>query len=216
MKIRGAIFDMDGTLTDSMFIWKNVASSFLKSVGKEPIDDVDRRFTSMSALDGVRFLKAEYNLPGDVEDLTNAINEDVAKRYERETILKPGAREFVEYLSSLGVSMCVATATDREISIPTIERLGIAKYFKGLITSREAGAGKDQPAIFHKCLELLGTDVSETAVFEDSIVAIRTAKSEGFYVGGVQDDSFAYAWDEVKKLSDIRAETVGGFIGKFE
>ena len=98
IKISAAIFDMDGTLTDSMQVWKTIGSEFLKSCGKEPREDVDRRFCSMSVYDAVRFMKEEYGIEGSHDEVTDAINKTVEQRYLRDVPLKDGVFEFLSEL----------------------------------------------------------------------------------------------------------------------
>ncbi len=214
MAIRGAIFDMDGTLTASMHIWATIGSSFLKSIGKEPAADLDRRFTSMSVYEAVGFMQEEYNIEGSRDEITDAIDKTVEGKYRDEVILKPGVCEFLEYLKNKNIPMCVATATDEHIASETLCRLGVRDYFKGILTSRMVGVGKDHPDIFLACAKLLGTEPHETAVFEDSVVAIRTAKKAGFFTAALYDDSFAYAWDEIKQTADMHAQEISEYINK--
>lgn len=216
MKIRGAIFDMDGTLTSSMHVWSTVGSEFLKSLGKTPRDDVDRRFTSMSVYEAVDFMKREYDIPGNRDEITDAINKSVEHRYINEVLLKDGVYEFLSELSSLGIPMCVATATDKYMADAALTRLGVRCFFRDILTSRSVGKGKDFPDIFIEAAKLLGTEASETAVFEDSYVAATTAKNAGFRVVGLYDDSFAYKWDYTQSIADISALSMRELMGKFE
>jgi len=216
MKISGAIFDMDGTLTDSMHVWKTIGSEFIKSCGKTPKDDVDRRFCSMSVYDAVNFIQNEYGIEGSRDEITDAINKTVEKRYISEVPIKEGVREMLEELEKLGIPMCIATATDKYMADAALTRLGIRHYFKRIFTSREIGIGKEAPDIYFAAAKLLGTPVGDTAVFEDSVVAAETAKKAGFKVCGLYDDSFAYKWDRVQEIADISAVKMSELLGKFE
>ena len=214
MQIRGAVFDMDGTLTDSMQVWSTIGSDFIKSLGKVPADDVDRRFTTMSSYEAVEFMQREYDIPGSREEIAEAINRIVEKSYLEKVPLKPGVLDFLRYLDKKGIPMCVATATDEYLAEASLTRLGIRHYFKGILTSRSVGVGKTEPKIFLESARLLGTEPSETAVFEDSVVAIKTAKNAGFITAAVMDESFAYARDEIKEISDMWQEDLSGYINK--
>ncbi len=216
MKIHGAIFDMDGTLTDSMHVWETIGSDYIKSLGKVPREDLDRRFTSMSVYEAVGFMQEEYDIPGSRDEITDQIDKTVEKRYIRDVPLKEGVFEFLEHLSSCGVPMCLATASDEYLADSALTRLGIRKFFKGILTSRKVGVGKDKPDIFLASAALLGSKPCETAVFEDSVVALRTAKAAGFITAALYDDSFSYAWDEIKEISDVWSEKMTEYIGKFE
>lgn len=216
MKIRGAIFDMDGTLTDSMQVWKTIGSEFVKSCGKTPAPDLDRRFCSMSVYEAVDFIQREYGIPGSRDEVTDEINRTVERRYLEEVPLKDGVREFLEELAALGIPMCVATATDRYMADAALRRLGIRDFFGEIFTSRQVGVGKERPDIFHAAASFLGTEPCDTAVFEDSVVAVKTAKDAGFCVCGLYDDSFAYKWDVVQETADISAVSIREFLGRFE
>lgn len=216
MKIRGAIFDMDGTLTDSMHVWKTIGSDFLRSCGKEPKEDVDRRFCSMSVYEAVAFMKREYSIEGTHDEITDAINKTVERRYTHEVPIKDGVRELLSELSEKGIPMCVATATDRYMADAALRRLGIREFFGEIFTSRETGVGKEQPNIYLNAASFLGTEVSETAVFEDSVVAAETAKRAGFIVAGLYDESFSYKWDRVREIADVSAVSMRELLGKFE
>ncbi len=215
MQIRGAIFDMDGTLIDSMGMWSTIGSAYIRSVGKTPKEDIDRRFSSMGVHEAAVFMKEEYDLEETCDEITEAIYKRVEKSYFETIPLKTGVVEFLEYIESKGISMCIATATDEYMADAALERLGIRKFFKGIFTSRAVGQGKDQPKIFLEGAHLLGTEPSETAVFEDSVVAIRTANAAGFYTAAVFDKSFEYAWEEIKEIANVWHDDLSGYMGKF-
>lgn len=215
MQIRGAIFDMDGTLIDSMGMWSTIGSAYIKSVGKIPKEDIDRRFSSMGVHEAAVFMKEEYDLDGTCDEITETIYKRVEKSYFETIPLKKGVVEFLEYVESKNIPMCIATATDEYMADAALTRLGIRKFFKGIFTSRAVGEGKDRPKIFLEGARLLGTEPSETAVFEDSVVAIRTANAAGFYTAAVYDDSFAYAWDEIREIASVWHDDLTGYMGKF-
>ena len=97
--------------------------------------------------------------------------------------------------------MCVATVTDRYLVEETLERLGVRHYFSEIFTCAEVGFGKDKPVIYQKALEHLGTEKSDTYVFEDMLFALNTAKTDGFHTVGVYDRHEVHQ-DELKELSD--------------
>lgn len=216
MKIRGAIFDMDGTLADSMYIWLTVASEFLKSRGKTPAPDIDKRMYDKSVFDTVDVFRSEYGIEGSDEEIMRSVYSFVEKRYEDNVGLKDGVIEFLEYLKNKGIPMCIATATDRYISEPATIRLGIRPYMKELFTVKEIGKGKGHPDIYLKAAELLGTAPEETVVFEDALYAVKTAKAAGFKVVAIHEDGYAPDWEEAKATADIAVNTPRELIGMFE
>jgi beta-phosphoglucomutase-like phosphatase (HAD superfamily) len=99
--------------------------------------------------------------------------------------------------------MCVATATDIRLAEAALKRLDIIDYFEDIITCGETGMGKDNPEFFLNALKVIATPISETVVFEDALYAIRSAKSAGFLVAGIYDESSSDDADEIKSLVDF-------------
>jgi len=185
--IRAAIFDFDGTLFDSMFIWDTAGETYLRSIGKEPTDDLQSILKPMSLYQSADYLRENYSIPLSTEEIMNAINRTVEDFYFHTVEPKPGVIAFLEELDRKGVHMCIATATDRYQVEAALVRCGMKNFFSDIFTCTEVGSGKDRPLIFRKAMEHLGTDRSNTVVVEDAWHAIRTAKEDGFLVAAVYD-----------------------------
>lgn len=216
MKIRGAIFDMDGTLTDSMYIWRSAASEYIKSLGKTPAPDLDERVSHKSVFDTVKTFREEYGIEGTDEEISASVFATVERVYREKVVLKEGVLELVRELYEKGVPICIATATDRPISGAALERLGLSPYVRRLFTVAEVGKGKDSPDIYFEALRELGSDVSDTLVFEDAPYAVKTAKAAGFPVVGLYEDVYSDEWEDIKKIADISAITMKELSGKFD
>jgi HAD superfamily hydrolase (TIGR01509 family) len=202
LDIEGAIFDLDGTLFDSMPIWDTVAVDYLKSQGIKANDDIYEAIRSMSIQQVCEHFCAVYGLKLGSEEITRGINEMVTDFYFHRAPLKDGVREALERLRARGVRMCVATATDRFLVEAALRRTGILGYFGRIFTSTEVGSGKDEPEIFLRALRYLGTDIGKTVVFEDALYAIVTAKSAGFRVAALYDRSADIHQPRIKELAD--------------
>lgn len=185
--IKGAIFDFDGTLFDSMFIWDTAGETYLRSIGKEPADDLKSILKPMSLYQSADYLKEHYGISLSTEEIMDGINRTVEDFYFHTVQPKPGVIDFLEELVGKGVRMCIATATDRYQAEAALIRCGMQRYFSAIFTCTEAGSGKDQPLIFRMAMEHLGTDRSNTVVVEDAWHAVRTAKDDGFIVAAVYD-----------------------------
>lgn len=185
--IQGMIFDFDGTLFDSMFIWDTAGETYLRSIGKEPMEDLQSVLKPMSLYQSAAYLKERYSIPLSVESIMDGINRTVEGFYLDKVMPKPGVVELLEELSCRGMRMCIATATDRYQVEAALERCGMKHFFSGIFTCTEVGSGKDQPLIFRRAMEHLDTDRSNTLVVEDAWHAIRTAKKDGFFVAAVYD-----------------------------
>ena len=199
--IKGAIFDLDGTLLDSMFIWDTIGEEYLRSLGKEPHEDLKETFMTLTLEEAAEYYREHYGVTLSVKEIVDGVNAMVEQTYRTKVTLKPGISEYLAWLKENGVRMCVATVTDRYLVEETLERLGVRHYFSEIFTCAEVGFGKDKPIIYQKALEHLGTEKSDTYVFEDLPFALNTAKTDGFPTVGVYDRHEAHQ-DELKELSD--------------
>ena len=183
--IKGAIFDFDGTLVDSMFIWDTFGEDYLRTLGKEPKENLTETFKTFTLEQAAEYYREHYGVALSVNEIVDGVNEMVAKLYRTKVTLKDGVREFLEALKSQGVKMCVATVTDRPIVEDVLNRLGIRDFFTEIFTCAEVGYNKETPHIYRAALKALGTKKDETVVFEDALHALMTAKNDGFPVAAV-------------------------------
>ncbi len=185
--IKGAIFDFDGTLVDSMFIWDKIGETYLRSLGKEPKEDLAETFKTFTLEQSAEYYRTHYGVTLSVQEIAYGVNEMVAEIYRTKVTLKSGVRDFLAKLYSKGVKMCIATVTDSPIVEDVLVRLGIRDFFVEIITCADIGHSKETPHIYRKALEILGTKKDEAVVFEDAYHALMTAKNDGFKVAAVKD-----------------------------
>ncbi len=188
-QFKGAIFDLDGTLLDSMEVWDTVGDRFLMGRGITPPSDLRQILKPMSLEQAVSYLKEKYCLEDSVEQLMQEANDLVEEDYRYHIPLKPTALAFLKELHQKKIALCIATATDRYLVEAALQRLEIDHYFSGIITCTEVGVGKEQPDIYFRALSILGTSQADTVVFEDALHAVKTAVSAGFSVAAVYDQS---------------------------
>ena len=199
--IKGAIFDLDGTLLDSMFIWDTIGEVYLRSLDIEPRENLAEAFKTFTLEQAAEYYREHYGVALSVNEIVDGVNEMVAKLYRTKVTLKDGVREFLEALKSQGVKMCVATVTDRPIVEDVLNRLGIRDFFTEIFTCAEVGYNKETPHIYRAALKALGTKKDETVVFEDALHALMTAKNDGFPVAAVYD-KHELRQTEMKENSD--------------
>lgn len=211
--VKGAIFDLDGTLIDSMFIWDTVPKKYLRSLGKEPKENLSEVFKTFTLEEAAEFYRNHYDVKIPVKKIVEDINNMVVEIYRTKVVLKPGLSDFLERLQRLGVKMCIATVTDRHIVEEVLKRLNIYEYFSEIFTCAEVGYNKETPEIYRKALKHLGTTKTETVVFEDVFHALKTAKDDGFQVAAVFD-SHESSQEEIKEISDYYITDFGSFCFK--
>ena len=182
---------MDGTLVESLafwpITWKKIGKKYLGVDDYSPDPELAKKVQTMLLCDVAVFLNNECNLGADPEEFKDYICEQLADHYRTVATMKPGAFEMLEYLRSNGVKLCLATATQSEYAQIAYKRFGLDEYLPIFLSCTDIGKGKDQPDIYQKALELLGTAPDETYVFEDSFVALRTASSIGIHPIGLYD-----------------------------
>lgn len=209
--IKGAIFDMDGTLLDSMPVWEHASERYLQRKGIEVKEKLSEVLFSMSMRQGAEYVKKNYGLPEDIDTIVNGVNAIVYGAYEKDVQTKAGVREFLEELQRAEIPMVVATSTDRPMVEVALERTGLMHYFKEIFTCSEIGAGKVKPDIYFATAKSLGTKPEETWVFEDALYASTTAHQAGFRTVGLYDAASAKEQDELRALVDVYAEGLVSF-----
>lgn len=195
-----AIFDMDGTLIDSMIFWKNLATEYLTSKGVTNVPtDILEQIKPMTMSESAALFVQEFGLTGDPEAEMNAMMDE---HYRKDIPLKPGVKKYLQTLHEKGVRMCVASATAEHLMESCLARLEVRRYFEFLLSCETVGAGKRNPLVYHVSAQRLNAMPEEIAVYEDALYAVQTAKEAGYYVVGVYDDSAAKNWKTIETLAD--------------
>lgn len=203
MRLQSAIFDMDGTLLDSMPTWRELGPTFLKEAGITPTEEQLYNLRIQGDHKTVPYLREVCGLPWSEERIVGEIIERMETFYSTAVRPKPGLEKFLSLLKMEGVWMYVATATHRRLTEKALETAGIAQYFRGIVTSADAGNHKSESAdIYEMALRRLRSNKRDTVVFEDAVYAIRTAKRAGFRVAGVYDVTAELYQPEIRQLSD--------------
>ena len=198
-----AIFDMDGTLVDSMVYWQRLGREYLASRGiTENVDEVMERVKPMTMLESAALFIETFSLPGTPESVAAEMNAVMDAHYREDVPLKAGARDYLEALKARGARMCVATATPEHLARLCLERLEVADLFDFILSCETVASGKDRPDVFLEAARRLGTAPADTAAFEDAFFAAHTAKSAGFYTVGVYDPASVARWQDMTALAD--------------
>lgn len=186
MRLQSAIFDMDGTLLDSMPTWRELGPTFLKEAGITATPEQDRMLHTLADCDVIPYLREVCGLPWSQQEIIDQIIQRMETFYSSQVRPKPGLEKFLSILKMEGVWMYVATATHRRLTEKALKTAGIDHYFRGIVTSADAGNHKSESAdIYEMAMRRLQSNKRDTVIFEDSLTAIRTAKAAGFRVAGV-------------------------------
>ena len=200
---KGAIFDIDGTLLDSMPVWENSSATWLAGIGVRAEENLNDVMFRLSLDEGAAYLKSAYGLRESEGEIKAGILGVVGDLYRHKVQAKRGAADFLAHMAELEVPMYLATSSDRAHVRAALERLGLYRYFDGLITCEEAGASKREPKIFLMAAERMGLSPGEVFVFEDVIHAVRSAGGAGFVTVGVYDAASAADNEAMRAESSI-------------
>ena len=199
---KAAVFDLDGTLFDSLGAWPEIDRKFLgkRSIPLPP--DYAHAIKHMHFFEAADYTIARFSLDERAEDVVAEWMDMVKDYYTNEVTLKPFAREYLQTLQSRGVKMAVATSSRRELFEPALKRLKIDGYFSFALTAEETGRGKAFPDIYLEAARKLDAIPKECAVFEDVPTAVKTAHDAGFFTVAVFDKVSAHEEEELRKNSD--------------
>ena len=209
--IKGAIFDADGVLLDSMPAWENLGEIYLRSQGIQAEEGLGEILFPMSMEESADYLISHYGLNRTAAEVIEGVTLELRRFYEEEVPLKEGVREYLLTLAGHGIPMSIATAGDRHNAEAALERLGVLPYFHEILTCSQVGSGKDKPAVYLAAAAGLGVSPAAAWVFEDSLHAIRTAKEAGFRTAGVYDRANLADLPQIRKEADIYLPSFSDF-----
>lgn len=197
--IEAVIFDLDGTLVDSMWIWKDIDIEYLGRFGIPLPDDLQAKIEGMSFSETAAYFKEQFNIPDPIEKMKEDWNRMAWDRYEREVPLKEGARQFLEECRKRGVLLGIATSNSRELVDNIVSVHGLKDYFSCILTGCDVNKGKPAPDIYLEVARRLNVEPGRCLVFEDIIPGIQAGKNAGMKVCAVEDE-YSVQDREAKRL----------------
>ena len=198
-----AIFDMDGTLVDSMQFWGGLGGEFVQARGLPTTSPAQREtMKTMTMTESSAYIVEQYGLPCTPEEAAAEMTARMAAHYKNDIPLKPGVAQYLTRLRDEGVTMYVASATATPLIRACLARLEVLDFFAGVISCEDVGVGKNCPDVYLEAARRMGAAPADTAVYEDALLAVNTARDAGFYVVGVFDDSGADQWRELRACTD--------------
>ena len=202
MNITGAIFDFDGTLFDSMFIWKGIKYKFLDKLGLELSKDDEEAFRGLYLRESLILAKERFNMKESFEELFLMFFDYLKELYLAQAEPKNDIIPFLEKLKAKGVKMGIATATGEPALEAVLEKYGMRDYFSVILSTYTVGASKTDSLVYDRVLEKIGTDKASTWVFEDAVYAAKTVKANGYNLVGIYDESEPET-EVLEQLADI-------------
>lgn len=219
MKLSGAIFDVDDTLTVSEWVWKGIPEKFLERHGKSAEPGLDETLALLNTAQIGQYFKEHY-FPDSRRSAKSIIWEFGtmgAPYYFFNVPLKPGAKKLVKQLHRQNVKLTILSANETTLIKAALFRTGVLKYFDSIFCGKDAENAKDNPMSFERARQRLGTPKDETIVFDDSVYALRTARAAGFKcVAVLNGDETPEELAELKELAEFCVSDFTDLLDKLE
>ena len=200
--MKAYIFDLDGTILDSMNVWEQIDVDFLTKRGLDVPPDYINEICSRSFPEAAKYTIEHFNLTDSADDLLREWNSMAAYAYGHTVPLKPNVREYLTALKNHGAKLAVATSLPAELYEPVLRNHGVMELFDVVCSTDEVEYGKTRPDVFLLTAQKLGVAPEMCIVFEDILQAMISAKQIGMTVYGVYDDSSADKWELIQKTAD--------------
>ncbi len=200
--IEAVIFDLDGTLIDSMWVWKQLDIEYLKNKGHSLPEDLQRDIQGLSYTETALYFKDRFQLEDTVDEIKQEWNHMAIHYYSSVISIKKGVKEFLEYLKDNGYKIGIATSNYIEQTKAVLQQNGILEYFDAITTACEVPRSKAYPDVFLETAKRLHIPPEKCLVFEDSLVSVGGAKAAGMQVIGVFDPHGSCSYQELSKITD--------------
>ena len=200
--IKACIFDLDGTLVDSMWMWPDIDREYLGRFGIEYDDNLKNEIDGISFHETAVYFKNKFGISDSVEKICKDWEDMAYDKYKNEVKEKRGCQKFLEQLKSKGIKMGIATSNKRSMVDVVLESLGMKNFFEVITTSDEVKKGKPAPDVYLTTAKLLNVEPKHCLVFEDVVAGIIAGKSAGMKVCAVEDDFTREVRQRKKELSD--------------
>lgn len=202
MEFKGVIFDLDGTILNSLGIWKKIDKDFFKSKGMPVPENFEQEINGMNLEEIAKYTKNKFDFEDSIEELIKKWRKLAYTYYSRRIKLKTGAKEYLEYLKESNIKIGIATACDEKLYNICLKNNNILEYFDAIVDCKEVNSGKDNPKIYLECVKKLGLKPENVVVFEDIIPAIKAVKAGGMGVFAVYDENSTENFEDIIKESD--------------
>lgn len=208
--VEAVIFDFDGTLADSMWVWDEVDKQFFAARNLPYTDEFGEMIAVLGFERGAQFAIDHLNLDEDPDDIIEEWKRSAEDGYATSVMLKPGAAEYLRHCKSQGMPLAIATSLQRHLLEPALKNNGVFELFDAICTCDELQCGgKSNPTVYLEAARQLGVPANRCAIFEDVATAAGSAKQTGAYVVGVHDEHKQQATEELKEIADLFIDGYG-------
>lgn len=201
--IKGAIFDLDGTLVDSMSVWRNIDFEYLSEKGHAIPDDFPGSISHMSFSQIAHYFKERFNIEDSIEEILQDWHNRAFDHYSNHVKLKPGAKEILSKLKESNIKIGLATSNSMPLLEVCLKNNGIYDYFDTITVTDEVSRGKNFPDVYLLAAKKLKLDSKECVIFEDILPAVQGAKSSGATVIAVNDEDCTTSKEEFLEYADL-------------
>lgn len=200
--IKAVIFDLDGTLIDSMGLWKQIDIDYLAMFGYDLPDELQSEIEGMSFTETAQYFKERFHINDSVEEIKKWWNEKAYEMYSNNVPLKDGARDFLQHCISNHIKLGIATSNSEHLAKAVLEKHGILSMFDCIMTACDVNIGKPAPDVYLECARRLGVAPSKCLVFEDITPGIMAGKNAGMRVCAIEDTYSMHQEEEKRELAD--------------
>ena len=205
------IWDMDGTILDSMRYWLSLGADYLRIRGIAPPEDLRETIDSMTLEESAAYFQKEFGIDLPVPEIISGVLSLIADEYRRTIPVKEFAAKIIKQAAAKRSRMCVLTTSDHDLACEALQRVGLLPFFETVLTAEELGMDKRSGAVYEAVMEKLGYVPAETLICEDALYAVRAAAEAGSNTGAkvfaFRDIANTGDWEQIKELADYAEES---------
>jgi HAD superfamily hydrolase (TIGR01509 family) len=217
MKYKAVIFDLDGTLIDSMGIWIQIDKEYLEKRNIPVPDDLFKDVKTGNSFNEIcQYFKDKFNLPDSIEEIGAEWTGMVAEHYKNDITLKPGAHKFINFLRVNNIKMAIGTSNTKYLTKTVLEANGVLNYFDTIVAGCEDIKGKPYPDIFLKAAKELNIAPEDCLVLEDTLHGVLAAHNGGMDAFAIFDDNDTHETERIRKEADFYSENFSEILEKLK